>query len=81
MPRYFFHTQCSSRFTDEDGIDYATPVEARAEAIRSAGEMMRDAPEEFWGSRPWEVTVTNEVGLVLWELSMDGFSSPAARGA
>jgi len=78
MPRYFFHTQTDTRTTDEHGTEFDGPVQARREAIRTCGEMMREAPEGFWGSRPWTVTVSDAVGLVLWEIFMDGTSSPAA---
>jgi hypothetical protein len=78
MPRYFFNFQTGTRTTDTEGIELDGPTQARAEAIRTAGEMMKDAPESFWGSKPWEVTVTDPAGLVLWELSMDGYASPAA---
>jgi hypothetical protein len=78
MPRYFFNTQTGTRFTDEDGFELDGPVEARRQAIITCGEMMRDAPEGFWGSRPWHVTVTDPDGLVLWEIMMDGNASAAA---
>jgi hypothetical protein len=78
MPRYFFHSQTDTRHTNTDGMELAGPVEARREAIRTCGEMMRDAPEGFWGSRPWHVTVTDASGLVLWEIMMDGNASAAA---
>lgn len=80
MSRYFFHTQTDSRLTDEDGAEFASATEARHEAIRTCGEMLRDAPVGFWGSRPWSVTVTNSAGLVLWEIFMDGVASPASSG-
>jgi hypothetical protein len=79
MPRFFFHTQTDSRITDDDGLELAGPAEARREAIQTCGEMMRDAPECFWGSRPWSVTVTDSAGLVLWEIMVDGNASPAAH--
>jgi hypothetical protein len=77
MPQYFFHSQTDSRFTDDEGSEHATASQARAEAIRLCGEMLRDAPEPFWGSRPWSVTVTNAAGLIMWEIYIDGVSSPA----
>jgi hypothetical protein len=77
LPRYFFHTQTDTRTTDENGLEFPSPVDARREAIRTCGEIMRDAPEAFWGSRPWSVTVTDAVGLVLWEIYVDGVSSAA----
>jgi hypothetical protein len=79
MALYFFHIQTDSRMTDETGIDLATPLEARAEAIRTCGEMVKDDPKNFWGSRPWSVVVTDAAGLILWELSMDGFASSAGN--
>lgn len=77
MARYFFHMQTHSRSTDDTGMELATPKEARAQAIVTCGQMMKDDPAGFWGTRPWSITVTNADGLILWELSMDGFASPA----
>lgn len=78
MPRFFFHTQTESRDSDMEGMELANPFEARREAIKTCGEMMRDCPEPFWGSRPWSVTVTDAAGLVLWEIYIDGVASSAA---
>jgi hypothetical protein len=72
LQRYFFHTQTDTRFTDDEGVALEGPVQARRQAIKTCGQMLADAPEGFWGSRPWTVTVTNVAGLVLWEISMDG---------
>jgi hypothetical protein len=77
MARFFFHTQTGTRFTDNDGTELDGPVAARRQAIETCGQMMREAPEGFWGSRPWSVTVTDEAGLVLWEIYIDGQASAA----
>ena len=79
MDRYFFHTQTDTRYTDDEGVELAGPIEARRQAIQTCGQMMQDCPEIFWGSRPWSVTVTNSAGLVLWEIFMDGITSPASE--
>jgi hypothetical protein len=78
MPRYFFHHHSDVRITDDTGVEFETPQEARREAIRSAGELLCDAAEPFWGSRLFIVTVTNEVGLIMWEIYMDGFNAAAS---
>jgi len=78
MPLYFFHTQTDTRYTDREGTMFEHPAQARREAIQVCGEMMREAPETFWGTRPWTVTVTDGAGLVLWEISMDGAATAAA---
>ncbi|MBM6577666.1 hypothetical protein KCP91_14885 [Microvirga sp. SRT01] len=79
MPRFFFHTQTDSRMTDFDGYELATASEARQQAIQTCGQMMIDAADAFWGSRPWSITVTNAEGLILWEIIMDGSATPASR--
>jgi hypothetical protein len=79
MPRFFFHTETDGRSTDTEGLVYPGYIEARREGIRTAGQMMQDVPEVFWGSRPWSVTITDEDGLILWEIHLDGQTSPAGR--
>jgi len=79
MPRFFFHTQTDSRMTDFDGYELATASEARQQAIQTCGQMMIDAADAFWGSRPWSITVTDAEGLILWEIIMDGSATPASR--
>lgn len=78
MARYFFHSQTDTRYTDTEGVEFGTPAEARKEAIRMAGEMLKTAPEPFWGSRPWNITVTDHAGLIMWELSIHGISTAAS---
>ncbi len=79
MPRFYFHTETDVRTTDDEGTEFTGHLAARGEAIRTAGQMMKDAPEVFWGSRPWSVTVTDADGLILWELYLDGQTSAAGR--
>jgi hypothetical protein len=64
--------------TDPEGYELATPGEARQQAIQTCRQMMVDAADSFWGTRPWSVTVTDADGLILWEISMDGFAAPAS---
>lgn len=76
--RYFFHTNTTTRYSGDEGLELDTPLEAREEAIRLVGELMRISPSEFWGSRPWGVTVTDAAGLTLWEIAVEGTAAAAA---
>lgn len=78
MQRYYFHTQTTSRSTDDEGIEFSTPAQARCQAIATCGEMMKDAPEGIWLSRPWAVVVTDSTGLILWEIYVVGTAAAAA---
>lgn len=79
MALFFFHTETDRRVTDTEGLEFPSYIEARREGIRTAGQMMQDVPEIFWGSRPWSVSVTDADGLILWEIQLDGQTSPAGR--
>jgi hypothetical protein len=46
-------------------------------AIKTVGEMIRGSEDAFWGSRPWTVTVTDDVGVILYEIAVDGFAAAA----
>jgi hypothetical protein len=63
--------------TDDEGFDCASPADARRMAIRTCSELIHGAEDNFWGTRPWAVTVTDEAGLILYEIAVDGFASGA----
>jgi hypothetical protein len=78
MPRYHFHSSTNSRFTDDEGVECATPLDARKMAIRTCGEMIHGCEDAFWGSRPWTITVTDAAGTIMYEIAVDGYASEAA---
>jgi hypothetical protein len=77
MPRYYFHYSTNTRFTDDVGDESATPADARRAAIKACSEMLHNAEDAFWGSRPWAVTVTDAKGNIMYGIAVDGFSSDA----
>ncbi|KQM50976.1 hypothetical protein ASE69_06320 [Sphingomonas sp. Leaf208] len=79
MPRFYFHTETDVRVTDTDGQEFGSYEDARREAIQTCEQMMKDAAVAFWGSRPWNVSVTDETGLILWKIYIDGQTSAAGR--
>lgn len=72
MPQYHFGIQTDRQFVDEQGVDLADHAAARAMAIQTCGELMRDGGATFWGTRPWKVTVSDEVGLMLFTIEVVG---------
>lgn len=60
-------------------MEFPSYEAAKHEAIRTAGQMMQDTPNVFWGSRPWNVSVTDADGLIMWEIYLDGQTSAAGR--
>ena len=68
MPRYFFHVHDSEEMLDREGTVLAGFDEARAEAIKTAGEMLRDAGRRFWDGAEWRMWVTDEAGATVCKL-------------
>lgn len=79
LAQYFFHIQSDAYHADKVGLEIGNGADARVQAIITCAQLVKDDPQTFWDSRPWTVTVANADGLVLWHLSVDGFSSPAAE--
>jgi hypothetical protein len=59
-------------------MEFASPTQARSQAIETCAQMVKDNPDAFWGSRPWTIVVTDASGLILWDLAMDGQASAAS---
>lgn len=78
MPRYFFHFGDTEAGLDLNGIDLADDNEARIQAARTLGEMLKDKAGEFWSAGEMRVTVTDETGLILFVLDLSAIFAPAA---
>jgi hypothetical protein len=65
MPRFFFSVD--EERADTAGVDLPDRVAARGEAIRAAGEILRDIDGNLAGDE-WKMIVRDESGAVLLEL-------------
>ena len=78
MARYYFHTECGGHFTDTDGEDLPNRTAARTMAADIIGQRLRDGSEVFWGTEPWTMTVTDESGVILFTIRINGAEPPKA---
>jgi hypothetical protein len=70
MPRFFFNVQDGGvDLLDEEGWDFSGPEEARAQAIITAGETLRDKGRKFWPGTEWSMQVTDEAGDIVCNLN------------
>jgi len=65
MPRYYF--DIDSERPDTTGVELPDRKKARSEAIRAAGEILRDIDGAL-STREWTMTVKDESGAVILEL-------------
>jgi hypothetical protein len=81
MARYFFHTNhpAETDVQDDEGWDFPTIGRAKCEAVAYAGRLLCDAAEHFWDSGDFELTVTDERGLILFSMRVVGTEAPAIR--
>ena len=59
MPRYFFHVIDGRSIIDNEGTELSGLTEARTEAIRLAGAILRDEGDTFWNGTEWHMNVTD----------------------
>ena len=78
MPRFFFHTQNDTDYTDEEGIDLPDMESARTQAALLTAALLKDGASRFWASGPWTLTVTDEDGLVFFTIATHGMEAPVA---
>lgn len=69
MQRFFFHVRDGQTSLDDIGFECADLHQVRAEAIRTAGETLRDLGPDFWSHARWTMWVEDEEGSTV--LSLD----------
>jgi hypothetical protein len=70
MPRYFFNIQDGKTILDDEGIELPDLDSARAQAVTSSGEMLRDgASSALWNGTAWKMWVTGEDKKTLFTLN------------
>ena len=77
MQFFFNQLQGEVKLRDE-GLEFATVIEARIEAVRYAAEVMRDDPKVIWTGQDFRIEVTNADKLVLFTVVIVGVDAPAA---
>lgn len=75
MPRYFFHLRDGSDLPDEVGTELTDLASAQERATRLGAEMLMSQAESFWNDGEWNLRVSDETGLVLFNLCFLAFES------
>ena len=73
MPRFYFNTEDQR---DREGTELESLAIAKCQAITLAGRLICEAADTFWDKAEWSLTVTNETGLTLFQLSITGTEAP-----
>lgn len=81
MPRFYIHTNHPGEpsVQDDEGYDFPSIHDAKCEAVKFAGALLCDSAEHFWDKADFEMTVTDDRGLILFSMRMVGIEAPAIR--
>jgi hypothetical protein len=81
VPRFYFHSNHPSErdAQDDEGFEFPTVHKAKCEAVKFAGQLLADTAEHFWDDGDFELTVTDDRGLVLFAMRIVGIEAPAVR--
>jgi hypothetical protein len=80
MPRYFFHVIDGRDIIDNVGTVLPGLREARAEAIHTAGAILRDEGDQFWNGTEWQMNVTDAAGHPVLKLRFSADDRGVALG-
>jgi hypothetical protein len=76
MPRFYFHVHDGVSELDREGTELPDWEEARLEAIRQTGAILRDEAWHIALGEDWRMEVTDERGLLLFRLDFTVVASP-----
>lgn len=77
----FFFNQAGAVYDpDLEGVELPKISDARIEAVKFAGETLRDRPELAWLGDEFRIEVTDENQLILFTFIALGVDGPAAKG-
>jgi hypothetical protein len=77
MARYFFNLVEDGHKVDSIGADFPNAEMARMEAIRFAGQMLKDEPERVWKGAEIRIEATDTWGSILFTLLISGVDAEA----
>ena len=78
MPRFYFQVEGPS---DDFAMDLPNVAAAKCQAVHYAGRLICDQANRFWDKGDFTMTVTDEMGLVLFSLVLTGVDAPVIRPA
>lgn len=81
MHRYFFNIIDGYSLIDRDGTELPDLATAKAEAIRTSGQVLRDMGSKFWDGPQWRMEVADDGGQILFTLHFHAQEGPDVRSS
>lgn len=78
--KYHFNDRDGVAHRDPDGLELDSIDDAKTTAVRLLADIITDNPTNFWAHGDHTVSVTDDRGLVLFEIMACVTNSSATRG-
>jgi hypothetical protein len=62
VPRYHFQVRTDTHVIISEGIDLPKADDARLEASRRVGDLLKEHAGKLWKDQDWRMDVTNDTG-------------------
>jgi hypothetical protein len=76
VPRFHFNVYDGVSTPDLDGTELPDWETARLEAVRLSGEILKDNAKQIALGEDWRIEVTDDTGLILFQMTFLVVSSP-----
>jgi hypothetical protein len=63
-----------------DSVELQGTEEARVETARRVGDLLKEHAAELWVDEEWQMDVTDEVGLILFVMTISAHRTSATMG-
>lgn len=77
MPFYHFQVRTETHVLLTEGAELKGLDQARVEAARRVGELLREHAAQIWTDEDWRMDVTDEDGLILFVMQVTASKSAA----
>ena len=77
MPRFHFQVRTETHVLLAEAADLPGATEARVEAARRVGDLLKAHAEQLWVDEDWHMAVTDGTGLILFVIQVSAMRSAA----
>jgi hypothetical protein len=80
VSKFYFAVRTDTHVLLAESVELAGTGEARVEAARRVGDLLKVHASELWADEEWQMDVTNEAGLILFVINVSAHKTSATMG-
>jgi hypothetical protein len=77
MSKFYFAVRTDTHVLHADSVELQGTEEARVEAAKRVGDLLREHAAELWADEDWQMDVTNKAGLILFVINVSAHRTSA----